>query len=799
MINRIKFILNKMKNQYIIFSIIMTFLMLGYYYVLNKFGLYLLSNDYGGDFINQHIPLVEYIRKMYSTYGITAQFFPNLGLGQGIAYYVYYGAFSPIMFVFVLFKNINVNILFQLLQIIIVISSIVLGATFIDLYRNDKKASLVLSSLVICSGALLSFTYNNYMFIYPLPFLFLTLIGIKKESSLLYVLGLTSIFYVNFMYSHIALIVIISYVLLWEIKSLKKIFIFCVKYYFIVLLLSLPILTTQIPIILSGARTSDVIIEFTHLNRYFLRTMFVDKFTYAQPIVPIFIILGGLVARTKKTVITSMFILLLFISNDFNYLLNVFQYIEYRHIMMFTPVMLLLLNEVNTKLSLKCQIIILSISTAVSFNIVIKNLWGSIYKQNYDYGEVIYVVIFIIFAVIIMQFITLFSKERKLAYTILFVFLVFLLNNNLQSDTSINYYNINECTDDNSLRTAKIISANNELKSNYIDNQCNYSTDAYFSLMNYNVLNLYNDIYGIPKKYSKGKNIYYQDRVHNKLLSVGRTIDENNNVDTLEYEVSPIFYYTDDPIYNDSILYTYDNLLASKYLLNGFYSNNSELKYEKEFEMITYNEIEEYEYEYEEPYESRLILDDLPDDGVIGIEIVLDANSCDATSIAIEGVLNTKTRCTYTYYNGNTQFNYWIEASELKDGVDYTLMNKGKIVSVSYIHITEEELELSYNEIENISFDGKMFQFSVESDGGYVLTTIPYDDNFSAIINGKKVEIEKVNGGYVGFKIEEGKSDIQLKYKTKYLLESFIISCITLLIGVAFYIRKYKNTNRRYI
>ena len=57
--------------------------------------------------------------------------------------------------------------------------------------------------------------------------------------------------------------------------------------------------------------------------------------------------------------------------------------------------------------------------------------------------------------------------------------------------------------------------------------------------------------------------------------------------------------------------------------------------------------------------------------------------------------------------------------------------------------------------------------------------TIPYDDGWTATLNGKKVKIEKVDNGMMAIKINKGDNRIIFKYFTPGLKDGIIISVIS--------------------
>ena len=47
---------------------------------------------------------------------------------------------------------------------------------------------------------------------------------------------------------------------------------------------------------------------------------------------------------------------------------------------------------------------------------------------------------------------------------------------------------------------------------------------------------------------------------------------------------------------------------------------------------------------------------------------------------------------------------------------------------------------------------------------GYVITTIPYDENFEILADGKPVYAEVVNTAFLGFRMEAGKHEVEIVY-----------------------------------
>ncbi len=81
--------------------------------------------------------------------------------------------------------------------------------------------------------------------------------------------------------------------------------------------------------------------------------------------------------------------------------------------------------------------------------------------------------------------------------------------------------------------------------------------------------------------------------------------------------------------------------------------------------------------------------------------------------------------------------------------------------------------------------------FSAEinlSESDLVFFSVPYDEGWSASVNGEKAEIEKVNIGFMAVLCEAGENEIRFTYKTPGLSAGVIITLISLLILAVYWV-----------
>ncbi len=79
-----------------------------------------------------------------------------------------------------------------------------------------------------------------------------------------------------------------------------------------------------------------------------------------------------------------------------------------------------------------------------------------------------------------------------------------------------------------------------------------------------------------------------------------------------------------------------------------------------------------------------------------------------------------------------------------------------------------------------------------------IFFSVPYDKGFKAYVNGKKADIDKVNGGFMAVVVPAGKSEIRFTYFTYGLREGIIISATALILFVIyiFFNAKFRRTRQ---
>lgn len=143
------------------------------------------------DWISQHSTLADYFRKrFYATGNLFPDFAWNLGGGQNIYNFAYYGLLSPVVLLSYFFPFIPMDLWVMGSSAVLYALDAALFYLWIRRKCLHYGTCLFTSVFFLASTALLYHSYNQLMFVNYMPFLLLALMGVdrhfqKKKSGLL--------------------------------------------------------------------------------------------------------------------------------------------------------------------------------------------------------------------------------------------------------------------------------------------------------------------------------------------------------------------------------------------------------------------------------------------------------------------------------------------------------------------------------------------------------------------------------------------------------------------------------------
>lgn len=166
--------------------------------------------------------------------------------------------------------------------------------------------------------------------------------------------------------------------------------------------------------------------------------------------------------------------------------------------------------------------------------------------------------------------------------------------------------------------------------------------------------------------------------------------------------------------------------------------------------------------------------------------------------IRLCGQTNRLTAKSHEYANHNESFAYTVTLNQENQTADfifgpgeYEISNleafTGNLSELSNEKLYETPLKLEKTE-------GDTLICSVNNkEAGYLITSIPYDEGFEIHINGEKTSVEKVNTAFVGAKVPKGKCTIEISYKAEGKTLGFLCTGAGILLLFGYKIRCNKK------
>ena len=161
----------------------------------------------------------------------------------------------------------------------------------------------------------------------------------------------------------------------------------------------------------------------------------------------------------------------------------------------------------------------------------------------------------------------------------------------------------------------------------------------------------------------------------------------------------------------------------------------------------------------------------------------------------------------HIYYNGNRVFTYAVGIEAGQDELVFDFGEGSYEVSESEAYLLPlSEVSGCSNSTGNMDHESLYqytFQQKVDSQGnkrtsevltgninmgenGYLITSIPYDENFAVLVDGKECAAELVNEGFLGAKLEKGNHEILIRYKAPGKKAGILLMVFGIMIAVGY-------------
>ena len=806
------------------------------------------GNLYGSilDWNTQHSVIPEYFRSLfYKTLNIFPDFALNLGSGQNIYNYSYYGLFNPVIIISYFLPFISMKSYIQISSILLVYSSVILFYYFLRRNKVNENVSLLSSIVFLTASPLLFHSHRHIMFMNYMPFLVLALIGVdkyfEKDNSKLLCISTVLIILMSYYYSIPAIISIVIYGVYKYIKLNKKI---TVKSFFkdgfrflipimIAILISCVLLVPTFYAILTGRLPNDIHISLSDLlvPRINVKYLMYNAYGVGLTSISLLALINLFFDKKRENRFLLICLSSLIIFPIINYLLNGTMYIDAKVLIPFLPLYTLVISYMFDKISTKKidlrKLIIASL--AVLFLIYVgKSSYG-----NYFYIDFIFSLTLIIIAA---------KTNTKYLFKVLTIVLLVIYSCAGNSkDTLVSRKDINSSENVNQEKLIKKIPKGYDHTTLYnlkLENVNNiygnlniYSDYLYSSTGNSNYNLFMFDTFEVPMQsrnrliISANKDLMYLMFSNNRYF-IGDNVDITGykeidkigdtklyeNTDVLPFMYVSYNYYSKTDFSKKSFPYN-NEILLNNVVVNEKTNNEFKTSIKETF-------IRQSDIKYMDPSiinngdritvkkdDSRMLIDipEVARNKILFVSFNLEPQSCKVGDLLvnINGNTNKLTCREWKYYNGNTTFNYII-SGDTSNKVEVTF-SKGiykidnlKIYYMDYNDIKDINKKVTKVDIDSKTKGDKIYA-SVEAEkDGYFVTTLPYDKGFTIKVDNKKIDYEKVNTAYVGFKISKGKHNIVIEYKAPFKTLGLIMSFIGIIVYILLYHKNlFKNIKKK--
>lgn len=768
----------------IIYSFILLFILKG--------GKYTLGSKI--DFYCQHFTIPDYFRTLFLK---TRDFFPdfafNLGGGTNIYNFSYYGLLSPLFFFSLLMPKIPMVYVVNIYMFLVVISSIILFYRYLRKDGETPFLSFILSLIFLTSGPFIFHTHRHIMFVMYMPFLIMGYYGIdrllKKKNGLLLTVSSALIIFSNYYFSVSALVSLFIYGIYRYFKLRqynKKDFI---KYLLILILhMLLGVLTASVLLLPSasvllngrtGMANKISLLRLLSPRNFFLYTAYCMGFTL--------IVLIGLISTAfegkKEDKALAIFLILTGIIPLINYPLNGFLYINGKALIPFVPLVLMATRGYFRKITTKGE-----------------------YKKYYTY----YIIISsIIFSIIVNKNDKLISRKRhkylRSGRYITEYKKILEDEDFYRINTSLlGSYHLNRIEDIREYKTAMYSSTfSNDFHNSY---KKQFNTSALYT--NNLVTGVFNDF--IFNAYMGEKYVMARENLEDFYEKIGEYSDVG--VYKNKYYL-PIMYAT-DRLYNSKDLDKEGYPLRAIYTYGGYV--NDKVKTSSEIKEITKEELklqgnkdvkikedlDTYKIKTEKDSFLDVPVDSKYKDKLVFINFkIMDDAPCtqEFVRVRINNITNVVTCHKSSYFNQNNTFHFEVVPRNANLKFHFLTeefeISKPEMHAIPLTYFEEVKKSVIPIEINKGETKGDVIKGSITLDNEkHIATSIPYDEGFTIKDNGKIINYEKINGGFIGFKLSSGKHDIDITYEAPYKklgLKVTVVGLILTIVIVVYERKKY--------
>ena len=168
------------------------------------------------DWISQHSVVPDYFRQQfYETGDLFPEYAANLGGGQNIYHFSYYGLYSPVILLSYLLPFVKMGDYIMVAGILCLMAAVILLYHWLMKRGFSGKISFIAALMYMLSGPMIFHSYNQIMFVNYMPFLCMAFLGVdrffEKRRAGLYAGGVFLMIMTSFYFSIGGMLALVLY------------------------------------------------------------------------------------------------------------------------------------------------------------------------------------------------------------------------------------------------------------------------------------------------------------------------------------------------------------------------------------------------------------------------------------------------------------------------------------------------------------------------------------------------------------------------------------------------------------
>lgn len=806
------------------------------------------------DWLSQHSVLPDYFRQQfYATGKLFPEFAANLGGGQNIYHFAYYGLYSPLILPSYLLPFVKMSDYIMAVSITGLTASVLLFYYWLKSRKTDAGTAFILSLMFLLAGPMIGQYSGQIMFVDYMPFLCLALIGVdryfEQEKSGLFTVSVFLMIMTSFYFSIGGMLSLVLYGLhryfeqregnRGTVRSFLRDGLCFVRSMILAVLMS-GFFLVPTALALTGGRSKE---QNTSFVSFFIPQITVERFAYSiygigLTTLVITVLLTGLLYRKVYEKVLTYGCVIVLVIPVFAYLLNGGLYIRDKVFIPFLPLLCYLISIYLEKcrkreLSFIAGMIPYIITTIFVYmarnQFVSKGIGESIWKALLA-ESILFLICYVLYCALKR-----YHKETKEILMLALPSVICLavtmntfyqmkpdryVSRKLYRDVTgeQNRQAVKEALkDDGYYRTEQMGSDDeNAADLNRIWDVEQNITSIYSSAYNPDYQTFRQKTFRLEEPFRNGMmQSVSKNPVFQRMMGV-RYIVSDSDVPgyTLvkkcgttgiyqNKDAAPVMYATDRVMTEEEykkLTFPYNQTAFLEYAVVGEHTESSDQNIMTAYEPVSLKMANnrttggaEQKTMQQEGQKQILFLRFRVD----------NAHPNKDVAVWINGIRNKLSAKDHVYYNENKIFTYAVPLKDGEDNISVTF-GKGKYRLrhvQAYLGSLPERSELLYQseiQVDKKQTEDNVIQGTIRvKKDGWFITSIPYDKHFKIYIDGKETEIQKVNTAFLGCKIESGNHELKIIYHAPGTTTGKILS----LIGIAGFLlvlvrekRKQKNT-----